>query len=444
MVLEKLKVIDERLKKLIENNSIREYRIINNDLGKNLILVDSDILNFKLVKEELENDFKDYIEDIILKEETREIFLKRIEKLCKANSIGYTGPSYEGWTTKVENEKSSKIIVGYSFKGGMGRSQTLAYLSMFFSLIGKKIVVLDCDFEAPGIASILDSGMKERETKGILDYIIQLNIDKDEKISKYCFENEKIQNLHVVPSGIKNSNLDYILKLSKVNFNSKDYTNKFKIMLENIEQELKPDYIFVDLRAGINESNGHILTEISKKNLLFFNNDNQNICGLEIVLNQLKKLNGTLDDYYLINSTIRDYNKTIEKYKELKFRKKIKDDFEEYKNGFFNLIHQPLFLNDNFMELLKFVNNNVRLYSKINQEKEVKIAIDEINKLVRDIKMKPNISKEFTKILDLKERLEKKKSNATLDAQIAIESLLEIEERKYMVFLQELIEIILN
>ena len=145
-------------------------------------------------------------------------------------------------------------------------------------------------------------------------------------------------------------------------------------------------------------------------------------------------MNGTLDDYYLINSTIRDYNKTIEKYKELKFRKKIKDDFEEYKNGFFNLIHQPLFLNDNFMELLKFVNNNVRLYSKINQEKEVKIAIDEINKLVRDIKMKPNI----------KERLEKKKSNATLDAQIAIESLLEIEERKYMVFLQELIEIILN
>ena len=60
---------------------------------------------------------------------------------------------------KQEKRELSKtpVITFYSYKGGMGRSTTLAcFASYLAKKEGKRVVVVDCDFEAPGFTNYYD------------------------------------------------------------------------------------------------------------------------------------------------------------------------------------------------------------------------------------------------------------------------------------------------
>lgn len=288
-----------------------EYRIINNTLGKNLILLSE--IDENLLKE-LEN-YKKYIQEIILEpnEDKDDFVLKRIKDICPKDTVVHRNISYINWSDRKNKTKKVKnVIAGYSFKGGMGRSTTLAYLSYFYYLMGKKVVVLDCDFETPGIASIFFDKAKREQKAGVLDYLIDLNIEDELKLNDYFLQSEVSDNsgnLYLFPSGIDYNISNYINKISKIDFNSQSYTNSFTKLLEHINKILKPDLIFIDLRAGINESNGLILKHISNTNLFFFNSEEQNEDGLRVILTLFDNFNNN----YIMNSTIRfDDSYTLE------------------------------------------------------------------------------------------------------------------------------------
>jgi len=44
-----------------------------------------------------------------------------------------------------------ETVAFYSYKGGVGRSQLLAHAARFLAGLGKGVVALDFDFEAPGL-----------------------------------------------------------------------------------------------------------------------------------------------------------------------------------------------------------------------------------------------------------------------------------------------------
>ena len=61
-----------------------------------------------------------------------------------------------------------KSILFYSFKGGVGRTQTLLNVAKYLANdLGKKILIVDFDIYAPGVSYHLDLGKKEDE-----DYLI--------------------------------------------------------------------------------------------------------------------------------------------------------------------------------------------------------------------------------------------------------------------------------
>jgi Mrp family chromosome partitioning ATPase len=52
----------------------------------------------------------------------------------------------------MRTEKSpGRIVTFYSYKGGTGRSMSLANVAWLLALAGKKVVVIDWDLEAPGL-----------------------------------------------------------------------------------------------------------------------------------------------------------------------------------------------------------------------------------------------------------------------------------------------------
>lgn len=53
---------------------------------------------------------------------------------------------------KRENSRNGKIITFYSYKGGVGRTMSLANVAYLAAVNGKKVLVMDWDLEAPGLS----------------------------------------------------------------------------------------------------------------------------------------------------------------------------------------------------------------------------------------------------------------------------------------------------
>lgn len=353
----KLKEIVE----LLESYKSIEYRIINNTIGKNLILLN--MYNENLNKDL--SEYTKYIQEIIYESNENEDknFIKEIISICpNKNTIVHRNISYINWNRKFEIKQNTNVIAGYSFKGGMGRSSTLAYLAYLYYLIGKKIVVLDCDFEAPGIASMFFERENRESKAGILDYLIDLNLENELKLDDYFIQNKVSNNsgnLYLFPSGIDYDIENYINKISKIDFNSQSYINNFNKLLSHINETLKPDLIFIDLRAGLNESNGFILRELSSTNILFFNNEEQNEDGLKVVLNLIDNF----EDNIIMNSTIRFSDSEVRDIKEKDFISFINHNFKKFKKD--NIIPIPynhILLENNIKEFKKFIETEFEIY----------------------------------------------------------------------------------
>ena len=45
----------------------------------------------------------------------------------------------------------SRIVTFYSYKGGVGRTAALANIGVLLARRGKRVLLIDCDLEAPGL-----------------------------------------------------------------------------------------------------------------------------------------------------------------------------------------------------------------------------------------------------------------------------------------------------
>ena len=392
IVTQKIREIENILKKYDDI----EYRIINNTLSKNLIFLSDE--NKNLLKEL--NHYQQYIQEIISEpnEDSNDPIIKEIKNICPKNSVVHRNISYINWSDRnTKINKIKNVIAGYSFKGGMGRSTTLSYLAYFYYLLGKKIVILDCDFEAPGIASIFFDKKKREEKAGVLDYLIDLNIEENPKLDDYFLQSEVSDNsgnLYLFPSGINYNIGNYLNKISKIDFNSKSYTKGYTTLLTHINELLKPDLIFIDLRAGINESNGLILKSISNTNLLFFNSEEQNEDGLEVIATLLKDIQNN----FIMNSTIRFSNSELRASKEkqlinfldkkFSFKESIKIESDFLEKRIITVPYNSFMLENNDREeYRKFIYKEYNAYKTSNE-----IYIQDIIKTINRIYFSSELS----------------------------------------------------
>lgn len=416
-----------------------KYRIINNTLGKNLILLDGDKIETESTRKDLLSNFKNYIQEIIIIDEKSkdDFIVKEIKSICKENSYTHRNISYINWNREGRIESNFKnIIAGYSFKGGMGRSTTLAYLASFYTLMGKKIVVLDCDFEAPGISSLFFDKEIRKNKLGVIDYLIDRNIEDEPLLNNYYIS--EVFNtggtLSLFPTGIDYDTNNYLNKISKIDFNSKNYMDNFQKLLNAINLKLSPDLIFIDLRAGINESNGFILKTLSNKNFLFFNSEEQNEDGLNVILNSLT----TMKHNHIINSTIR-YSTPKKELVELK-----ENEFIEFMNKIKSNIdvlpirYNESMLETNLLEFKKFVNNQYQL-SKINDEVYLQNIINIVSDtyFINDIKVE---KLEENRVVDIKSILEKLKKE--FSKLIAKQKFKTEEDLKYFYFKDDILKLV--
>ena len=214
---------------------------------------------------------------------------------------------------KAKCPLSAKLVSFYSFKGGVGRTTAMMMAAIGAAKIGKKVVVLDFDLEAPGVSSFFPE--EALSQYGILDFFVESNayqedINIDEylyPVSEYCRVNQYGGEIYILPAvgtAAQNDIEIYRKNLMRFDMDVPAYEEEetpIDMLLSKIDVFLKPDYIFIDTRSGIHQIGGITLTRYSDLALLFFYGSRQNIEGMRMTLPILKS-SGT--PFLLINSKV--------------------------------------------------------------------------------------------------------------------------------------------
>ena len=188
------------------------------------------------------------------------------------------------------SENGTKVVAFYSFKGGMGRTTALAGVALTLAGQGKKVLMVDTDIEAPGLATLFAD--EELIVRGVLDYLIEQGIDSGINISDYVLDvaessllDENMGELYLMPAGKVDGN--YLQKLARIDYqdNREGYLREsLVVMLTAIRNYYKPDYILLDARAGFHDMGGVAITQLPHGVVLFGNDSRQSWDGLTQVL----------------------------------------------------------------------------------------------------------------------------------------------------------------
>ncbi|MBL0389501.1 AAA family ATPase [Tumebacillus sp. ITR2] len=187
--------------------------------------------------------------------------------------------------------QNPKTIAFYSFKGGVGRTTALVHSAWSLAAKGKRVVMVDLDFEAPSLHRTQKMTVPD---KGLVDYLYErtnLFGDDEPKISIADTIGEidvPRGKLFVVSAG--KVDMDYIAKVDDLR-NLSIYDHRlWEDFREELVEQLQPDLILIDSRTGINVWGALSMLMISDKSILFMNPNPQNSEGMDTILTSLIKV----------------------------------------------------------------------------------------------------------------------------------------------------------
>lgn len=284
---------------------------------------------------------------------------------------------------------SSKIITFYSYKGGMGRSTTLASLALYLAIHHrKKVFIIDCDVEAPGLTNFfLHENGENNEQNGLLEYIFDKKSSLSEKsdlfrysreVDKSITGNGEIRIMHAGNMNFGNDDNNqtiqdlthYIHALSRLDLNTPDYASALlgNVILD-IESEFNPEIILIDSRTGINDVFGLAITYLSDFVVGLFRNDIQTLPGLKYFIDSINA-NNLLANTFFVNSILPARRSEKEK---------LLNDFRHNLNFISSCDTDEMIANDIYpiqrdetLEVLGSANENLQDFYHLIKDKEFK------------------------------------------------------------------------
>jgi cellulose biosynthesis protein BcsQ len=202
-----------------------------------------------------------------------------------------------------------ETVAFYSYKGGVGRSLLLANAARFLASLGKGVVALDFDFEAPGLHYKLGGGQTyltgiRRSTfplpnGGVVPYLIATLEGAaspppfDEHMMALPVPDDGGGWLRMMPAGPapRQSYWAALKELGERLRLSDPSGRGFMALLDlqaRIADELKPDYLLIDARTGITEIGGLTTTVLADTVVCMFVPNEESLDGTLTVVEALK------------------------------------------------------------------------------------------------------------------------------------------------------------
>ncbi|MCX6578792.1 MAG: AAA family ATPase [Candidatus Aminicenantes bacterium] len=193
-----------------------------------------------------------------------------------------------------------ETITFYSYKGGVGRTLSLANIAVYLSRFGLNVCIVDFDLEAPGIHYKLQSIFPGPVERGLVDYIYEFTSGGSipGSLNDYVLTAENIPegegNIQLIPAGNVLSS-EYWKKLASIDWHSLFYeiggegVPFFLEFKEKIRSELQPDILLIDSRTGITEMSGICTALLPDKVVFLITNNRENIEGSRQIMRGIQK-----------------------------------------------------------------------------------------------------------------------------------------------------------
>lgn len=198
------------------------------------------------------------------------------------------------------------VIVFASHKGGVGRSTALCVAAAQMAEEGRNILVLDLDLEAPGLGSMLlpDDRLPRF---GALDFYVENGL---REINDLFLEEMTASSplttgrglIHVIPAIGRTSDerpQNVIGKLSRAYLEDpcpdqppRSFLDQTRELIQAVSRRARYDAIFVDARAGLNESTAAAVLGLGAHTLLFGIHTPQTFRGYRYLLGFLGRYRG--------------------------------------------------------------------------------------------------------------------------------------------------------
>ncbi|MDR3405898.1 MAG: AAA family ATPase [Chthoniobacter sp.] len=186
-------------------------------------------------------------------------------------------------------------VTFYSYKGGVGRSLALANIAALLVKRGRRVLLIDFDLEAPGLASFAELSAAAGRP-GVVEYVADfLRREAASDIRDYvhpCDLPGPLRGkLWVMPAGkcddVYNDHLSQISwsKLYESGLGAPFFAN----WQAAIESHFRPDYVFVDSRTGLTEIGGVCTTQFPDLVMMLFALNEQNVNGVATVAQSIRE-----------------------------------------------------------------------------------------------------------------------------------------------------------
>jgi len=184
-----------------------------------------------------------------------------------------------------------KVITFYSYKGGVGRTMSLANIATILSQWGYKVLMVDWDLEAPGLERYFMnySSVKLSKKRGVIDLLLEKTSNNKVNWNHYLQE-IKIANEHTLKFlGSGKNGSDYFDKLKQLDIDNLYEENSGFEFFEGIRDEwkLEFDYILIDSRTGVTDNGGICTIQLPDIVLVFTNTNEQSVLGTKEVIERI-------------------------------------------------------------------------------------------------------------------------------------------------------------
>ena len=212
------------------------------------------------------------------------------------------------WLTPLRTTASPiqlrKRCIFFSVKGGVGRSSALTMLAITLAMHGKRVLVVDGDFESPGLSSSLLSAGDGQPEYGVVDWLIAQSLGADApSLARMALENAvapsplnarlNLQGQVLVAPAYGSQTEAYVSKLARIYRQTQDgktYAQRLNEFLSTTETQHKIDITLFDCRAGIDDTAAAALTQLQADiSFLFAINTSQTWDSYRLLFKHLRR-----------------------------------------------------------------------------------------------------------------------------------------------------------
>lgn len=171
------------------------------------------------------------------------------------------------------------VVTFYSYKGGVGRSFTLANIAVLLARWGYKVLAIDWDLEAPGLHHYFADVLPRQPTGGVVDLAEDFLAGAEKATSHVLRLRLEQGTVGLLAAGRQDEN--YAGRVQAIDW-AELYEQGFAAFLERCRETWTKnhDFVLIDSRTGISDIGGICTAQLPDRLVLVFTANEQSVNGV--------------------------------------------------------------------------------------------------------------------------------------------------------------------